>query len=155
MKKLFFTIPLIATLLLTSCGKSKIADSTQEFPENCWLRFEPAVFTTSPAKTDRTYNVCLSITFDTTKLGYSTLPLLVNFYADSNEMHTFIPDMRLRDKNGQLRGTTITKFCTVTDTIDKLRTYNHAVPYTYRIKQRTSKYELYGVTSINLTIAEN
>ena len=148
-------LPLLFILtLLVSCGNRTVLDETHQFDNNCWLRFEPEVFQADINNTERGHLITLSLTFDTSILTSAELPLVVDFFADSNELHNFAPSIRLRNRKGELRGETVANFCTVTDTIDRFRTYNQRDTYTYRIKQRTSKYEIYGVSSINLRIEE-
>ena len=151
MRRKTFTILTLA-LTLFGCGKSVSIDETHFFKNNCWMRFEPEVFIANINNTDDYYNIYVTLKYDTNFLTTSTLPITVNFYADSNEKHNIMPELRLRDKKGQLRGTTIENYCTVTDTIERLRLYNTKGDYTYKISQRTSKYELHGVSSIGLKI---
>ena len=153
MKKAFTVLTLALTLL--GCGKSVSIDETHFFKDNCWLRFEPEVFVADINNTDDYYNICVTLKYDTNFLTTNTLPITVNFYADSNERHNIMPELRLRDRKGKLRGSTIEKYCTVTDTIERLRLYNTKGAYTYMISQRTSKYELHGVSSLSLKIEKS
>lgn len=137
-------------LLFSSCGTKTVLEETKPFANNCWKRFEPVEFTIPQVDTEKAYRISFTLRYDTTKLRDKMLPLLITFYADSNERHTIIPDFELRDKNGKLLGQTVGQYCTVSDTIDYYRRFNHAEPYTYKVKQRTSKYELYGITSLQM-----
>ena len=148
--KVLISAILAVALLAVSCGSRTVLDETVPFANNCWKRFEPVEFTIPKVNPDKAYRICLTIRYDTTRLTSSALPLLVMFYADSNEHHTIIPDLELRDQKGRRLGHTVGQFCTVCDTIDHYRRFNHAEPYVYKIKQRTSKYELYGVASIQM-----
>lgn len=151
MKSKFLYI-IIVGLLAASCGSKTILDENHSFANNCWMRFEPVEFTIPKVNPDKAYRICLTLSYDTTRLSGLELPLLIKFYADSNERHTIIPDLQLRDAKGLLRGSTIGQYCTVTDTIDHYRRFNQAAPYTYSIKQRTSKYELYGISCLQLKV---
>ena len=142
-------------LAFASCGKKTLIDETCNFDNNCWLRFEPAEFKVPVNDTENSNIVTVTMRYDTSMLEGEALPLVVNFFIDSSELHNFTPAIRLRDKKGNLRGQSLGKYCIVTDTIDRIRTYNSKGLYTYQIKQGTSKYELYGVTSLNLKIVEN
>lgn len=137
-------------MLASSCGTKTVLDETKPFANNCWMRFEPVEFTIPKIDTEKAYRISLTLRYDTSKIKDKLLPLLITFYADSNERHTIIPDFQLRDKEGLLLGQTVGQYCTVSDTIDYYRRYSHAEPYTYKIKQRTSKYELYGITSLQM-----
>lgn len=143
---------IIATLALfaVSCGSGTVLDETKPFANNCWKRFEPVEFTIPKVNPDKAYRISLTLRYDTTKITGKTLPLLVMFYADSNEHHTITPDFELCDQKGHRHGQTVGQYCTVSDTIDYYRRFSHAEPYIYKIKQRTSKYELYGIASIRM-----
>lgn len=151
MKLRLLTIITVA-ILSASCGSRTVLDETKPFTNNCWMRFEPVEFTTPKVDPNKAYRISLTLRYDTTKIRGNELPLLVMFYADSNEHHTITPDLQLRDKKGTLLGNTVAQYCTVSDTIDYYRRFSHAEPYTYKIKQRTSKYELYGIASISMKV---
>ena len=137
---------------MVSCGKKTLIDETHNFKNNCWLRFNPEVYRFDVNNTNDSHCIALTLRYDTNVFNASELPLVVDFFIDSNEMHNFFPTLRLRDAKGSLRGTAIGNYCTVTDTIDSRRIYNNKGSYTYRIKQGTSKYELYGISSLTLTV---
>lgn len=144
-------LPLIALcLFVASCGSRTVLDETKPFSNNCWKRFEPVEFTIPKVDPNEAYRISLTLRYDTTRLTGKILPLLVVFYADSNERHTITPDFELCDQQGKRHGQTVGQYCTVSDTIDYYRRFSHAEPYTYKIKQRTSKYELYGVASLQM-----
>lgn len=140
------------SFLAVSCGTKTVLDETKPFANNCWKRFEPVEFTIPKVDTDKAYRISLTLRYDTTKLTGKMLPMLITFYADSNERHTITPDFELCDKLGKRYGKTVGQYCTVSDTIDYYRRYSHAEPYVYKIKQRTSKYELYGIASLQMTV---
>lgn len=147
-------VSLTLMLLCAACGKKNIIDDTRSFAGNRWMRFEPEVFKVDIKNTDKQYIITTTLTYDTTVFNANELPLVVDFFADSNEMHNFLPSMKLRNRNGAPRGTMMAQFHTVTDTIDRCRTFNKPGTYTYRIKQGTSKYELNGISSLNLKVSE-
>lgn len=147
-------VSLTLMLLCAACGKKNIIDDTRSFAGNRWMRFEPEVFKVDIKNTDKQYIITTTLTYDTTVFNANELPLVVDFFADSNEMHNFLPSMKLRNRNGSPRGTMLAQFHTVTDTIDRCRTFNKPGTYTYRIKQGTSKYELNGISSLNLKVSE-
>lgn len=152
----FFTyfLPLVLTLLIvTSCGKRVLTDQTVNFDNARWGYFEPALFQADVDDTDNPYSVCLTLHYDTNKLQYTTIPVIVRFYIDSSEMHSFNATLRLKDRSGKRRGDIIDNRCIVTDTIDRCRIYNQEGQYTYRIIQFTSKYEIFGVESLRMRIA--
>ncbi len=147
-------VSLTLMLLCAACGKKNIIDDTRSFAGNRWMRFEPEVFKVDIKNTDKQYIITTTLTYDTTVFNANELPLVVDFFADSNEMHNFLPSMKLRNRNGSPRGTMLAQFHTVTDTIDRCRTFNKPCTYIYRIKQGTSKYELNGISSLNLKVSE-
>ncbi len=142
----------IVAMLCVSCGKRVLIDETHQFANDTWMRFEPEMFKVKVNNTDKGYVVTATLKYDTAILSGDVLPLLLDFYIDSTELHNFTPSIRLIDKKGVRRGTTIGQYCTVTDTLDRYRIYNQTGDYTYRIKHRTSKYELFGVISFGLKI---
>lgn len=153
MKKTILLI-FAAAALFTACGKKNLTDDTHSFAENRWMRFEPEVFKVDVRNTDKQYIISTTLTYDTTIFSADELPLVIDFYADSNELHNFMPSIRLKTKKGALRGSAVGQFHTVTDTIDRCRTFNKPGTYTYRIKQGTSKYQIDGISSLNFKVTE-
>ncbi len=143
---------ILAVFFLFSCGKKVLIDETKMFENGCWMRFEPAEFKVDIDDIDKNYNIAVTLRYDTSKYTEKSLPLVIDYFADSNELRNFSSSVRLIDKNGRRRGELIGEYCTVCDTIDRYRMYNKAGTYTYRIKQKTSRYELYGITSFGLKI---
>lgn len=143
---------LAIVFVLASCGKKTLLNETHTFEGGTWNRFEPAEFKVNVKNIDKPYIVSVTLRYDTTVLYEPELPLIVDFFTDSNELHNILPKVRLRNRQGILRGETTAKFCTVTDTIDRRRYYNHPGTYTYRLRQRTTRYDIHGVESITLTV---
>ena len=143
-----------AAALFVGCGKRTVTDETHSFGENRWMRFEPEVFKVDIRNTDKQYVISATVTYDTNIFSASELPLVVDFFADSNELHNFMPSIRLKTKKGALRGSSVGQFQTVTDTIDRCRTFNKPGTYPYRIKQGTSKYQIDGISSLNFKVSE-
>jgi gliding motility-associated lipoprotein GldH len=152
MKRTTLTLLTLSLLLLASCGKKVVLDETHNFKDETWMRFEPENFSLPIENNDHIYRVCVTLRYDTSRLDYKSLPLVVNYFVDSMELHNFMPEIRLRDRNGKLRGEVYDHYCTVSDTIDRYRLYNRPGTYTYSIKQRTSKYSISGLTSITLKV---
>lgn len=148
-------LPLIALVLLcTSCRNRTILDESHSFDNDTWLRFEPEEFAVPVSNSDMPYCLTVSLRYDTSRFNEAQLPLVVDFFQDSNELHNITPTIRLRDKKGNLLGEHIDRYCTVTDTIDRFRIYSKPGTYTYRIKQRTSKYQIGGIASIALKVEQ-
>ena len=145
----------MALLGMQACSQRTAIDEEHSFANDTWLRFEPEKFIANIDDADETYCVSVSLRYDTTLFNEAALPLMVEFYADSLESHGFPSSIRLRDRRGNLRGNTIGNYCIVTDTIDRVRTYNQAGAYTYIIGQRTSRYEIHGIASVALHIVKN
>ena len=150
MKKLFLL--LFVAILFASCCKKVLLDETHGFTNDTWLRFEPEVFEVDVNNIDDPYVVTISLRYDTLLFYDDALPLVVEFFADSNARHTLFPEIRLTARTGVRRGILVERFCTVTDTLDRCRLYNEAGRFTYRIKQRTSKYEISGIAALGLKV---
>lgn len=144
----------MAILMLASCGKRTLLDETHSFDNDTWKRFEPEVFEFDVKNIDVPYVVAVSLRYDTTLLSGTELPLVVEFFADSNARHTLFPSITLIDRKGQRRGNTVERYCTVVDTLDHCRLFNEQGRFTYRIKQRTSKYEIGGIAGLGLKVCE-
>ena len=123
----------MAILMLASCGRRTLLDETHSFDNNTWKRFEPEVFKFDVKNIDVPYVVAV---------------------ADSNARHTLFPSITLIDRKGQRRGNTVERYCTVVDTLDHCRLFNEQGRFTYRIKQRTSKYEIGGIAGLGLRVSE-
>lgn len=150
MKKLFLLLTI--AVLFASCGKRVLTDEAHGMPDDTWMRFEPEAFAVEVSNIDVPYLITMTLKYDTTRFTDEALPLVVEFFADSNARHTLFPEIRLINRAGDRRGTVVDRFCTVVDTLDRCRLFNEAGRYTYRIKQRTSKYEIHGITSVGLKV---
>ena len=126
MRKLFLL--LAVALTLASCGKKVLVDETHQFSDNKWLRFEPEMYSVKVDNTSDGYVITATLRYDTTMITGDILPLLVDFYIDSTELHNFTPNIRLRDRKGALRGSTVGQYCTVSDTLDRYRTRKATTP---------------------------
>lgn len=151
---LLSTALMIMVLTFSSCGKRTLIDETHSFVNDTWKRFEPEVFEFDVKNIDVPYVVTLTLSYDTMLLTDAALPLVVEFYTDSNARHTIFPSITLADRDGQRKGSTVERYCTVVDTIDRCRLFNEAGTFTYRIKQRTSKYEIGGIATIGMKVSE-
>lgn len=145
---------LAGSLMCASCGQQTLIDETHPLADNTWMRFEPEVFHFDISDIDACYNIYLTVCYDTTLVRMDKIPLVIDFYADSNELHNIMPTLHFTDRKGVRRGTLSGNYCTVTDTLDRYRFYNRAASYTYRIKQGTSRYELPGISSVSLKVEE-
>ncbi len=141
-------------LLLASCGKRTLIDETHSFANDTWKRFEPEVFNFDVKNIDVPYVVTLTLSYDTTLVTDAALPLVVEFFADSNARHTLFPSIMLTDRSGHRKGSTVERYCTVVDTIDNCRFFNEVGTFTYRVKQRTSKYEIGGIATLGMKVSE-
>ncbi|MBP5190665.1 MAG: lipoprotein [Bacteroidales bacterium] len=150
MKKIL--VLLSAVLVLASCGRRVLIDDMHQFANDTWLRFEPETFEFDVDNIDEPYLVTVALKYDTTRLTDVSLPLVVEFFADSNARHTIFPVIRLVGRDGKRLGTTVDRYCTVTDTLDRCRLYNEKGRFTYRLKQRTSKYEIGGINGLGLKV---
>lgn len=148
-------LSLIACALFSACNNTTIVDEKRNFNDNTWLRFEAEEYTLNITDVNAYYNTIATLCYDTSYITERSLPLVVDFYSDTNELHNFTTQIKLRDKNGRLRGQTIGQYCTVSDTIDHYRLYSREATYTYKIKQGTSRYALRGLSSIEVQIEKS
>lgn len=137
---------------LTACGNKVVFEENHPFPNDIWQRFEAQEYKIDITDNDVPYCLTLTLRYDTSRFNPVELPLVVDFFMDSTELHNITAAIRLKGRNGKLRGETIDQYCTVIDTIDRFRMFNKCGTYTYRIKQRTSKYEIAGLTSLTLKV---
>lgn len=138
--------------LLAACGNKVCIDETHNFNNNTWLRFEPEEFHFDVKDIDAGYNVIVTLRYDTVAYPASTLPLVVDYFSDTNELRNYEHLLRLKQVDGKRLGETLGEYCTVVDTLDAMRIYNRKGTYTYRIKQATSKYEIYGFSSLSFKV---
>ncbi|MCR4827845.1 MAG: gliding motility lipoprotein GldH [Bacteroidales bacterium] len=138
--------------ILAACGNKVCIDETHNFNNNTWMRFEPEVFNFDVKDIDAGYNVIVTLRYDTAAYPASTLPLVVDYFSDTNELRNYEHLLRLVQVDGKRRGETLGGYCTVMDTIDAMRVYNRKGTYTYRIKQATSKYEINGFSSLTFKV---
>lgn len=143
---------LLAGLCLAGCGKKMLLDETHNFPDSKWLRFEPEEFLFEVSDIDACYNLTVTVSYDTTVLTDRMLPLSVDYFSDPNEQHHLTRDIVLVDRQGVRRGEVLGQFCTITDTIGRYQMFNRKGEYTYRVKQRTSRYEMGGISSLGLKV---
>lgn len=145
---------MLVALTISSCGKRTLIDETHSFANDTWKRFEPEVFEFDVKNIDVPYVVTLTLSYDTTLVTDAALPLVVEFFADSNARHTLFPSIMLTDRSGHRKGSTVERYCTVVDTIDNCRFFNEVGTFTYRVKQRTSKYEIGGIATLGMKVSE-
>lgn len=146
---------LVAAFCLAGCGNNVLLDETHSLPDNKWLRFEPEEFHFEVSDINACYNLSITVNYDTTLLTDRTLPLSVDYFSDVNEQHHLTRDIPLIDHQGNRRGDVLGRYCTISDTIGRYQVFNRKGEYTYRIKQRTSRYEMNGVSSINLKVVKS
>jgi hypothetical protein len=142
-----------ATLILCSCGKKVLLDDTRTFANDTWLRFQPEQYEVTPASTDDCYNFILTITIDTSRFHENGLPIIMELDNANHEKRTLFSTLVLRNHNGSWMG----KFddhgnLVVTQTVRQYLFFSSNATHSLSLGQRTSKYEIHGIRSLNLKI---
>ena len=142
-----------ATLILCSCGKKVLLDDTRTFANDTWLRFQPEQFEVTPASTDDCYNFIVTITIDTSRFHETGLPIIMELDNANHEKRTLFSTLVLRNHNGSWMG----HFddhgnLIVTQTVRQYLFFSSTATHSLSLGQRTSKYEIHGIRSLNLKI---
>lgn len=144
---------LLTSLTIVSCGKKVILDETRTFSNNTWLRFQPEHFDVTPASTDDCYNFLVTVAIDTARYRENGLPVMMELESPDHERRTLFSTILLRNNDGNWMG----EFgddglLTVTKMVRQYYFFSSAETHSLNLSQRTSKYEIHGIRSINLHI---
>lgn len=144
---------LLVSLLLGSCGKKVLLDDTRTFDRDTWMRFQPEKFEVTPQNTDDCYNLILTITIDTSHFHETGLPIIIELDNTNNEKRTLFSTIVLRNYNGNWMGSFDEQGnLVVTQVVREYLFFSTANTHTITLGQRTNKYEIHGIRSINFKI---
>ena len=144
---------LLATTLLCSCGNNVLLDDTRTFNNDTWLRFEPEQFEVTPKSTDDCYNFLLTLTIDTNRYHETGLPVMLEIDNSNHEKRTLFSTLVLRNHNGNWMGTFDEQGnLIITQAVRQYFFFSSTSPHTINVGQRTSKYEIHGIRSLNFKV---
>ena len=153
MKIRHILLSLIVLSTLCSCGKKIILDEDRTFANDTWLRFQPEQFTVTPGSPDDCYNFLLTLTIDTARFHESGLPVMMEIASPDHEKRTLFSTILLRNYEGHWLGSFDEQGnITVTQAIRQYFFFNTATPHSISLGQRTNKYEIHGIRSLNLKV---
>lgn len=144
---------LLASMTFISCGKKVILDETRTFSNDTWMRFQPEHFDVTPASTDDCYNFLVTVTLDTARYRENGLPVMMELESPDHERRTLFSTILLRNDRGSWMG----EFgddglLTVTKMVRQYYFFSSTATHSLNLGQRTSKYEIHGIRSLNLHI---
>ena len=152
--KRYFVLPIliaVVCMMCTSCKKT-LTDETHNLPNATWARFEAQKFQFNVKNIDNCYHIVLTVNIDTTTYKENTLPLVVNMTSEGGETRMFYSNIKLRDKKGKRYGDVVGNYQTASARLRSYMYFNNKGQQNIAIKQGTSKYELPGITSVNLRV---
>lgn len=153
MKKLRLFSLLLGVMLLCSCGKKVLLDDTRTFANDTWLRFQPEQFELTPSSTDDCYNFILTVTIDTSRFHETGLPIIMELDNANHEKRTLFSTLVLRNHNGSWMGNFDEQgYLVLTQSVRQYFFFSSTATHSLSLGQRTSKYEIHGIRSINLKI---
>ncbi|MBQ6069356.1 MAG: hypothetical protein IJK84_07635 [Bacteroidales bacterium] len=153
MKKLTFTLLLIGAIAFCSCGDKVLLDETRTFDRETWLRFQPEQYELTPQSTDDCYNFIITATIDTSRFREAGLPIMLEIDNSNHENRTLFATLLLRNHNGNWMGTVDENGnLVVTQMVRQFFFFSSTTPHTIKLGQRTSKYEIHGIRSINFKV---
>lgn len=148
---------IILTFLLAtafaSCNNKTLLNEDHTFVNDTWQRFKPEHFDVNVTRPDDCYNFLLTITFDTSRYHQNSLPIILEIESPDHEKRTLFSTLLLRNNNGNWLGSfSETGDLVISQTIRQFYFFNTTGTHSVNLSQRTSKYEIYGIRNLNLTI---
>ena len=144
---------LLVSLTLFSCGKKVLLDDTRTFTNDTWMRFQPEQFELTPASTDDCYNFIVTVTIDTSRYHENGLPIIMELDNANHEKRTLFSTLLLRNHNGNWMGNFDEHGNLVlTQAVRQYLFFSSTATHTLSLGQRTSKYEIHGIRSLNLKV---
>ena len=146
---------LCSLIVLCSCTNKVLLDDTRTFNNDTWLRFQPEHYEVAPTSTDDCYNFILTLHIDTSRYHENGLPVMMEVESQDHEKRTIFSTLVLRNHDGNWLG----QFDEQGDLVitQKVREYfffSTAKPHSINLSQRTHKYEINGIRSLNFKIEE-
>ena len=152
MKKHVLPILLIS-LLLGSCGKRVLLDETRTFANDTWFRFQPEKYELTPTSTEECYNFIVTVTIDTSRYHDTGLPIIMELDNANHEKRTLFGTIVLRNHNGNWMGSFDNYGnLIVQHTLRQYLFFSSATTHAVSLGQRTNKYEIHGIRSLNLKV---
>ena len=149
----FLFAALFGSLILTSCGKSVLLDETRTFDNDTWLRFQPEMYELTPTSTEDCYNLILTVTIDTSRYHETGLPIIMELDNANHEKRTLFGTVVIRNHNGNWMGSFDDNGnLVVQQAIRQYLFFSSTATHTLSLGQRTSKYEIHGIRSLNLKV---
>ena len=144
---------LLVTLMLCSCGKNVLLDDTRTFADNTWKRFQPEQFELTPTSTDDCYNIIVTVTIDTSRYHETGLPIILELDNANHEKRTLFGTLVLRNHNGNWMGSFDEQGnLVIQQAIRQYFFFSSTTTHHISLGQRTSKYEIHGIRSLNLKV---
>ena len=148
-------LSLVATLLLCSCGNKTLLDETRTFANDTWLRFTPEHFDIQATSTDDCYNFNVTLVIDTAHYRETALPIMLEMESPEHEKRTLFSTILFRNHEGSWLGTfDDNDLLTVTQTVRQFYFFNTKGTHSLNLSQRTHRYEIHGIKSLNLCITK-
>lgn len=149
MKRVFSII--FGALLLTACGSKTVIDDERTFSGDIWNRFTPEVFEVDLTNVDDYFNIDITVSIDTARFRYESLPLTVNLYSPAGEHRFFYAEMPLKE-NGRWKGEMRDGYRVVERRVRPFFSFNGTGTHRIEIGQATSQYDLEGAHAVRLYI---
>lgn len=145
----------LTILLLVGCHHKTLLDDTHTFQNNTWIRFQPEHYSVEASNTESYYNIIATVVIDTARYHENALPTKMSIASPDGETRTCFSDIVLRNYNGNWMGEFDEQgYLVCSATLREYYSFNSTGTHTIDLEQRTSKYEIRGIQSVNLTIKE-
>ncbi|MBO4600194.1 MAG: hypothetical protein J5641_05600 [Bacteroidales bacterium] len=155
MKKAYLIPLLLSLAAFCSCGKKVILDETRTFDRDTWMRFQPEKFEVTPTSTDDCYNFILTLHIDTSHYHETGLPIIMEIESQDHETRTLFSTLLLRSHDGNWLGTFDDRGdLVITQMVRQYFFFSTATTHSVSLGQRTSKYEIHGIRSLNFKIEQ-
>ena len=155
-KSIAFPIILFSALsmiLVSSCGKKTLLDETRTFPNDTWMRFTLEHYQVEAPNTEDCYNFTVSVTVDTSRYHEPAVPILMEIESPSNEKRTLFSTLVLRNQEGAwISHSNDDGTMTAIQTVRQFFFFNTKGIHSINLGQRTNKYEIHGIKSLNFKI---
>lgn len=152
-KHLLTLLSVAAIVLFGSCDNKTLLDESRTFANGTWLRFTPEHYSVEVANTEDCYNFTVSLTVDTTRYRQPALPIMLEIESPSHERRTMFSTIVLRNAEGKWLGHwNDDGTLSITHAVRQYYFFNTTGSHSIDLSQRTSKYEIYGIKSLQFKI---
>src|SRR5574344_621786 len=104
MKKIIIVLSLVISIFTAACSSDTIHESTHNFNNMTWLRFEPEVFDITVKNSEDCYDIYVTIKLNPEAIRSDKLPLIFELYDPDGTQRHFMSTLHIKSKDGKILG---------------------------------------------------